>query len=254
MHIERFLERYTLFPREPDFQFLTDVMKAYSTLPYENVTKILKDARSSSTRQKFRRTEEVFDDHLRWNTGGTCFSLCNALQELLMFCGFNAFIAMGDMHYGVNIHCSIIVRLQDRAYLLDPGYLLHQPIPLPATEIRVNTRMNIVLLKNEGDNRFSLYTEENGVTKWRYRLKAIAVQREEFERHWAHSFSLNSMENVLLTRLNASGRLYYRKDRVELVRPHQRMKQKIKDNDFQTLSQLFGLPADLIMQAQRLKG
>jgi arylamine N-acetyltransferase len=252
MQIERFLRRHALSPRQADLRLLQDVASAYSSLPYENVTKILKDARCSSSYQKFRQTEEVFEDHLRWNTGGTCFSLCNALEGLLTFCGFEAFIAMADMHYGANIHCAIVVALEQDRYLLDPGYLLHQPLPLPATEINIVTKMNTVVLKNEGEEQYSLFTKENGIQKWRYRLKAVRVSREEFEQHWLHSFSLNSMENVMITRLSDSGRLYYRKDRIEVVQHDLRKKQKIESHDVQTLSQTFGLPSDLILQAQQV--
>jgi hypothetical protein len=83
-------------------------------------------------------------------------------------------------------------------------------------------------------------------------LKAIPVSREEFEKHWLHSFSLNSMENVMITRLVDSGRLYYRKDRIELVSHDVRRKQKIANFDPQTLSQTFDLPSDLILQAQQI--
>ena len=252
MQIQRFLERHTLSPRQADLQLLQSVASAYSNLPYENITKILKDARCSGSQQKFRRTDEVFEDHLRWNTGGTCFSLCNALQELLTFCGFEAFIAMADMHYGTNIHCAVVVEMEKERYLLDPGYLLHQPLFLPANEIRIVTKMNTVVLKNEGPDLYSLFTKENGMEKWRYRLRAYPVTREEFEQHWLHSFSLNSMENVTITRLSDSGRLYYRKDRIEVVQHDLRKKQKIESDDVQTLSQTFSLPSDLILQAQQV--
>jgi arylamine N-acetyltransferase len=252
MQIQRFLERHALSRVQADLQLLQALASAYSNLPYENVTKILKDARCSGVQQKFRQTEEVLEDHLRWNTGGTCFSLCNAFQELLAFCGFDAFIAMADMHYGTNIHCGIVVQLENHRYLLDPGYLLHQPLPLPETEISIVTKMNTVALKNEELNLYSLFTKENGIQKWRYRLKAHPVSREEFEQHWLHSFSLNSMENVMITRLSDSGRLYYRKDRIEVVHHDLRKKQKIKSSDVHTLSQTFGLPSDLILQAQQV--
>jgi arylamine N-acetyltransferase len=120
-NLKRFLDRYALLQNTADWRFLAQLAKAYSKLPYENVTKILKDTRSSSSREKLRRTEELLEDHLRWNTGGTCFSLCNALQDILRHCGFDPFIAMADMHYGINIHCAIIVRLGSTKYLLDPG-------------------------------------------------------------------------------------------------------------------------------------
>ena len=107
--LSKFWERYSLDELEPDFAHLSRIASAFSNLPYENVTKILKDARSTTVGQKLRGTEEVLQDHLRWNTGGTCFSLCNALASILENCGFQAFIAMADMHYGPNIHCAVIV-------------------------------------------------------------------------------------------------------------------------------------------------
>ena len=251
-NLERFFDRYALPQSTADLRFLARLAQAYSKLPYENVTKILKDTRSSSTYGKLRRTDELLEDHLRWNTGGTCFSLCNALQDILQHCGFDSFIAMADMHYGTNIHCAIIVQLESTKYLLDPGYLLHEPVPLPQTQIEYQTVMNNVLLNHEGNNVYSLSTQENGIQKWRYRLRATPVSAEEFERHWIHSFSLNSMEHILLTRRNEEGRLYYRKDRIELVRPQQRIQQKITKEDTILLADLFGLPADLLMQAQRV--
>ena len=251
VNMERFFNRYELSCTASDLQFLSRVAKAYSNLPYENVTKILKSASTSVSDQKLRLTGEVLTDHLTWNTGGTCFSLCNALQEILTSCGFNAFIAMADMHYGANIHCAIVVTAAGHRYLLDPGYLLHEPIFLPPVHISHKTVMNTIVLQNEGKENYSLFTEENGIQRWRYRLRAHPVSRAEFEKHWIHSFSLNSMEAVMLTRMNESGRLYYRKDRLELVEPKRRTSQKITTAGIGTLSSMFGVPSDLIRQAQK---
>jgi arylamine N-acetyltransferase len=248
---ELFFDRYRVQRRPDELQLLCSLTTAYSNLPYENVTKILKDARSSSSQEKLRHTSEVLQDHLRWNTGGTCFSLCNALQELLTYCGFDGFIAMADMYYGPNIHCAVISKVGGQHYLIDPGYLLHQPIPLPNDSVSIRTSMNTIHLKNEGNATYSLFTEEHGIRKWRYRLRDQSISRAEFEKYWIHSFSLNSMEHIMLTRANDSGRLYYRKDRLELVQHSTRTKQKISSTDAVTLSQMFGLPADLIQAANK---
>jgi arylamine N-acetyltransferase len=250
-NVRRFFDRYDLSCKSPDLDFLSQLAKAYSNLPYENVTKILKSRSGSVSEEKFRRTEEVLTDHMNWNTGGTCFSLCNALEEILTSCGFSAFIAMADMHYGENIHCAVIVTIAGSRYLLDPGYLLHDPIPLPNVQISHQTLMNTIVLKNERKENYSLFTEENGIQRWRYRLRARPVTRFDFEKHWLHSFSLNSMEAVMLTRMNDSGRLYYRKDRLELVGPARRTSQKITVADSGMLSTMFGVPSDLILQARK---
>ncbi|HEY7161305.1 MAG TPA: arylamine N-acetyltransferase, partial [Acidobacteriota bacterium] len=211
--ISTFSDRYSLRPGAPDLDQLKSIGSAFSHLPYENVTKILKEARSSNIHQKLRKTDEVLSDHLRWNTGGTCFSLCNALLSVLKNSGFEAFIAMADMHYGANIHCVIVVMLPEGRFVLDPGYLLHSPIKLPDTHLEqvTKTTMNTVILQNEGNESFSLFTIEKSQRKWRYRLKAKPVTAEEFEAHWIHSFSLNSMEHLMMTRLHNGGRLYFRK-------------------------------------------
>jgi arylamine N-acetyltransferase len=248
----QFLDRYRIQPGPPDLPSLTQLASAFAFLPYENVTKILKQVRSCSPDAKLRQPEEVIADHLRWNTGGTCFSLCNAFLNVLRHSGYNAFIAMGDMHYATNIHCAIIVNMGGARYLLDPGYLLHEPILLPAgvEETVVRTSMNLVIVRGEADNRFSLYTLESGREKWRYRLKAWPAPETEFVAHWIHSFSLNSMEHLTLSRVDAAGRLYFRKNSLERVASRSREKCLLESNCADELSRIFGIPADLILQAR----
>lgn len=251
--IERFFARYGVIRKEPDYSLLQSISRSFSYLPYENVTKILKDARSLNTEMKLRSAEEVLEDHLRWGTGGTCFSLCNALKTILKDSGFDAQILMGDMHYGANIHCAVRVSLDSRSFLLDPGYLLHDPIPFPEAGLEVVqlTAMNKVLLVSEPSSSFSLYTEENGQKKWRYRLHGVPVSHEEFVAHWISSFSLNTMENIMLSRINSTGRLYFRKDRLETVNPSSRLKEIVGPDEVPELSRMFGVPANLIKDAQR---
>lgn len=227
--------------------------RAFAFLPYENVTKILKQTRSSDSRGKLRMEEEVIEDHLQWNTGGTCFSLCNALLKMLQASGFNAWIAMGDMHYGENIHCAVIVNFDRDRYLLDPGYLLHQPIrvPMEGGQSVATTTMNVVVLKSESINRISLYTNEGGIEKWRYRLKLEPTPESEFVEHWIHSFALNSMEQVILSRVNEGGRIYYRKNRLDFVSVAHRRKQRADHLIASDLSGIFGIPSDLIADAQQ---
>jgi arylamine N-acetyltransferase len=250
--ISNFSDRYSLRLDTPDLIQLRRIGAAFSHLPYENVTKILKEAHSTSVHQKLRNTDEVLSDHLRWNTGGTCFSLCNALLSILKNSGFEAFVAMADMHYGVNIHCVIVVTLPEGRFLIDPGYLLHEPIRLPdfSFEQVTKTPMNTVILLNEGNENFSLFTIESSQRKWRYRLRAYAVSPEEFQTHWIHSFSLNSMEQLMMTRLDNGGRLYFRKNHLEHVNEAKRT--ILTKPEASELSGLFGVPADLISSARKV--
>ena len=250
--ISTFADRYSLHPIDPDLLQLKRIGAAFYHLPYENVTKILKEARSSNIHQKLRKTDEVLSDHLRWNTGGTCFSLCNALLSVLKSSGFEAFVAMADMHYGANIHCVVVVLLPEGRFVLDPGYLLHIPMRLPDPDCEQVTKtiMNTVVLQSEGNENFSLFTIEHSQRKWRYRLKAYPVPPEEFELHWIHSFSLNSMEHLMMTRLDNVGRLYFRKNHLEHVNESER--RILNKPEAIALSYLFGVPADLISSARNI--
>jgi arylamine N-acetyltransferase len=157
------------------------------------------------------------------------------------------------MRYGRDIHCAVIVNIDQRRYLMDPGYLLHVPVPIPddGSESLITTPMNTVILRKEGAEVFSLSTLEANVEKWRYRLKTRRITQEEFEQHWIHSFRLNSMEQVMMSRVSASGRLYFRKDRLDVVSHSQRRKTRIAASSAHELSEIFGLPSDLILNAHR---
>jgi arylamine N-acetyltransferase len=248
----RFLELHAVQNLAPGEAVLANIARAFSALPYENVTKILKQARSNSARASLRDAGEVLGDHLRWGTGGTCFSLCNALSKLLAGASFDAFIAMADMHYGQDIHCAVVVRLDGSRFLLDPGYLLHQPIrfPGPGGSTRIRTAMNETSLVWESDNLFSLYTTELSQTKWRYRLKAFPVSDQEFIDHWIHSFSLNTMEHLMLSRCDANGRTYFRKGSLEQVAHQTKQKSRLDNGCSGELAGIFGVPADMIRLAQ----
>ncbi|HET6267895.1 MAG TPA: arylamine N-acetyltransferase, partial [Acidobacteriota bacterium] len=166
--------------------------------------------------------------------------------------GFDAFIAMADMHYGKDIHCAVVVRLDDSRFLLDPGYLLHQPIRLPekGATSRIQTSMNETSLVWEAGDLFSLYTTELSLTKWRYRLKAHPVPDQEFIDHWIHSFSLNTMEHLMLSRCDANGRTYFRKGSLEQVAHQSKQKSRLDIGCSGELARIFGVPADLIRLAQ----
>jgi hypothetical protein len=146
----------------------------------------------------------------------------------------------------------VIVKLQEGRFLLDPGYLLHTPVALPVEgcETRHASSMNTIFLRSESANIFCLYTLESGQIKWRYRLRATRIPTAEFTQHWLRSFSLNTMENLMLSRLEDHGRIYFRKDRLAVVSETNRQKRIMKGSEFGELSQLFHLPADLILQAQ----
>ncbi len=80
-------------------------------------------------------------------SGGTCFSLTATLLALVRSLGLRAEPILADRPYGERTHSGLIVWIDDRAHLVDPGYLLTEPIPLEADLlIEKPTSFNTVIL------------------------------------------------------------------------------------------------------------
>jgi len=74
---------------------------------------------------------EFFERWLNHGVGGTCWSTCNALCDLLTSLGFNARRVAGSMRdTGYIGHGSVKVRIDDVEWLVDSSMLTEIPIPL----------------------------------------------------------------------------------------------------------------------------
>ena len=73
--VNLFLDYYAIKTQSPGLEFLQSILRHFSKLPYENVSKIIKLNRDFLSPEHIRLPEEVFDDHARFHLGGTCFSL-----------------------------------------------------------------------------------------------------------------------------------------------------------------------------------
>jgi arylamine N-acetyltransferase len=244
-----FLEHFEVDRSDPDLHLLDKLVKAFAALPYENVTKIIRFHNFSGWEERLRKPAEVVEDHVRIASGGTCFSLTETLGSMLQALGFECHYRMADMHYGIDIHCALIVTLGDSRFLVDPGYLLGRPVPLPsARSVTIDTPFNTVRIER-GEGSYNLYTQEKGNEKWRYRLKDSAVSEAEFKDHWIRSFSFNMMNNILITRATEEGHLYVRDRHFSKTSRASRESAKIKDDYESTLGRIFGIRNEAIREA-----
>jgi arylamine N-acetyltransferase len=217
-----FLDRFQLRPVRPDLKLLGEVATGFAHLPWENLTKYIKKHQAQDPPElpdrlrgipgagRLRLSEEVLDDHARLGTGGTCFSLTNALRRIATDLGFRACPAMADMRHGPNIHCGLLVDLDSGRYLLDPGYLVAEPVPLrPGEPVRVNHPGHRLEYRPvESCDEVELYTSnERGEELLRYRLRPRPVPDGEFIGHWLDSFDANGMNGLHLNRVTGDGRI-----------------------------------------------
>ncbi|HEX9653246.1 MAG TPA: arylamine N-acetyltransferase, partial [bacterium] len=192
--VQMFRDYFRLQPQEANRRFLENILERFATLPYENISKIIKLHDNWSGLEKLRLPEQVMADHISQRLGGTCFSLTFLLQAILAQHGFLGYAVMADMRAGRNIHCAMIVMLDRIKYLVDPGYLLTQPMELNPQKPRLyrSEFAGVELRYDTSSQTYDLLTFNQHETKWRYRFADRPTSPQEFLQHWLASFGWNS--------------------------------------------------------------
>jgi len=161
--IEYFCTLFKIHNSEPSIQHVSKILRSFSLLPYENLSKILNLNRKWDD-SPFRWPHDIICDYEKFRLGGTCFSLTFFLKAILDYFGYRTIILMADMKSGRNTHCTPLLDFNNREYLLDPGYLLHYPLPFDAPLVIGKVQ----LIYDSFAKRYTLFTIENGKQKWRY--------------------------------------------------------------------------------------
>jgi arylamine N-acetyltransferase len=252
--LDTFRERFALDCRSEIKQQLADLVQAFAAVPYENLTKITKLAECKRPSAARRGPQEVLQDFHRWATGGTCFSLTATLLHLVRAMGLEAEPILADRRYGADTHCALIVWIEGQPHLLDPGYLIVDPIPLrfAGSHLVVATRFNQLELVPRGTNQLDLHTAQNqkGGRRFRLTFKTTPADEEQFLRAWDASFAWEMMNYPVLTRVTEHGQLYLR-DRHLQTRSHNEVQHEdIVESDWATtIVRTFGIDAEVVQRA-----
>jgi len=235
----------------PDTDLLWECAAAFARLPYENLTKLIKKHRFPPGPARRRSPSEVIEDHLQYGTGGTCFSLNNLFAEVLHRLGFPCFPVLCDMRAGADSHCALVVTLGNQPYLLDPAYLIRQPLPLPLgdqQDKQTDTTGNVVVTAT-GAASYDLAT----YNRWRYSIKLDPVPRQRYTALWDSSFDWTMMNGIHLSATAATGYAYVHNHKLCLRVPEDRRTINIRGSEASTLTARFGIDATIVDEAYRLR-
>jgi arylamine N-acetyltransferase len=223
--LNEYMAHFGIQPDQSPGELLGKVVAAYAALPYENITKIIKNAR--------RNPEEVIRDHIAWGAGGTCFSLTSALMHLVRSLGWDAQYILADRRYGQNTHCALIVWIEGVPHLVDPGFLIVKPIPLSFDRDKeIETGFNRLILSPTGDEgKLSLSTVRHGAATYRLTYKTSPVDTGEFIKAWDDSFGFDMMRYLLLTRTSGSRQTYLRGSHLRISGPDTTERREIHEED-----------------------
>lgn len=231
-------------------RLLGEVARGFSRIPYENLTKIVKHSVVGNAADSRRLPEEVLREHVGQGAGGTCFSLTACLLHVLRALGFEAEPILADRHYGADTHCALVVSVRGQPRILDPGFLVLDPVPLDRPA-RLRTAFNEVVLEpRQGGRLLDLYTVQRTRRTRRLTFKTAPVDPGEFARAWDASFAWDMMRYPLLTRVVQGSQLYLQDALFQIRTPERVERRDVDEGDLPRLVQArFGLRAELVSRA-----
>ncbi len=225
---------------------------AFANMPYENLTKIIKSDAVISAGSAKRLPDEVIRDYLQYGTGGTCFSLTAAFIALFNACGIEAHPILADRHYGVETHCALVFPQEAGLLLLDPGYLIHQPIPLPTLAPQTVTHgfNTLELVPQDAGQKVELFTVVNNSRKSRLTYKVNPVDGPTFGRAWERSFAWEMMTYPVLTKQCHGVQQYLQGNQLRIRDNTRTTKHQLTpDQEYDFISRTLGIHPAIIKQA-----
>ncbi len=253
-----FLEHFAIKPRIPNFDFLGEIVEAYTLLPYENITKIIaKFAAGTSGKNPLLRSPlTVLKDYIAYGSGGTCYSLTHTLATILEFFGFSCALFTCDIGGRANAHCALMAKVNNGdIYYVDPGYLLARPLLFtPEKNAILDNGFSLVRLNYLGEKRYAITTTTDNETKERYQLSAIPLTPNQFLNLWRASFDSPGLGRILITTYAGDrGRLYLHHHQLRHITSSGMSKESLSGPEYaENIKQIFGISPELVNKARAL--
>ena len=228
-------------------------LRELSALPYENLSKIVAYSRGGNMESTLGLAADWLEKSRDTGAGGTCFSLTWWLRDRIRAAGLDCAFLMGDKGRSLNIHCGLLFDWQGRSHLLDPGYMIFDPIPLPEAGLSALAWVSPNEVRVEdlpARGVWRLWSGPRGALKRRFDFRRKPVSEEEFLAHWEASYALPMMRYPVLNRIRGGSQFYLQK-RSLLVRTPEggEMRKLTREEMMDALQATFGIPETLALAA-----
>lgn len=223
------------------------VAEAFSSVPWENLTKFLLVASGDI---HLRMPDEVMESHVSLGTGGTCYSLTETLGRIMSACGLAARPLTGHMRHGRNTHCALLVEGEAGRFILDPGYAVPGAVRLREDGSGELSEPGRRMVWKRVEQGWELFTGENGPMQKRYLLESRELSRNEFIGHWHRSFEAAGLNSLHLNRPGpCGGRISAHNDNLRVVAGGGSRNIKLGREYGLLIEQNFGVSPDLAEKA-----
>jgi len=208
---------------------LLSLCNSSSSWIYENLTKVLR----------------VGEDG-----GNTCFGLTMRLYKELVKLGYSPKLMLGHKRHIKNVHCALSIIDNGMELFLDPGYLIFDPLPIPANRsITFPLQPNWVRLEREGENLCLWTGVANEAAKFRFYFPLKGCSMQEFNLAWEESYTGESMKYPVFNKLDKKNGIqyYYQNGKLLTRTVSGATQQTIESKDrVEVLSGIFGLDRELL--------
>lgn len=263
--LERVLARWdTEGPTRPTAEALDGLHAAWlGHVPFENASKLVKAARVMAPDAAVRGPVEFWEDHLRWGSGGTCFASTYAWQFLLRYLGFPSQLLFCHLPAEKpQAHTALCVEADGARWLVDVGYALPAPVPLPTgAAVRLRARFYDVEIRRGPKGEYLVFSEDDRGQRFRYRFELRGTSDTAYLEAWRKTFSLDApyMRRLALGRFREDARYLYKAEgRIYAITRQGERELTLPGPPVKALASTFGLAEPLVQAAfgalKRLQG
>ncbi len=227
---------------------IVNILSDLSTIPYENISKILRLPLERSKRP--RTSGIVLSDYLESGKGGTCFSLNYLVIQTLRSLGTDSWPVSVNTGRNTFPHYGIIFEHYDKHYLIDPGYLLYSPLLLKerGADYGTNGVLDYELMLENG--LYTLSSIDSRQRKKRYSFSLNRVEDRVFIHYWIRSFDYISA--LVGSRIVDNSILYINNDYVRFTDAHTVQKCYDSEKADQYLLKYFSFTREEIFNAREI--
>lgn len=254
--VEEILEALDLSRAEPGSGFLAALFARFNAkVPFENASKIVRDAEVEDPAEKPRTPDVFWADHLELGAGGTCFARVAAFDAVLSGLGFRTRRTLGRVREAGD-HAALFVETPDGETIADVGFPL--PTLLPARPGHVETPMGtLALTPAVGEGGFAV-AFEGGVPEGPRAISigSSTVPGDVFREHWRRTFRKDALflREVGLRRELGNRALAFSRGEVRVDDLHSRLRVPLQGRRAATLAALFDVDEALLDRALAIAG
>ena len=243
------LEALDLSRAEPGSGFLEALFARFNAkVPFENVSKIVRNAEIADAASKPRPPEVFWTDHLERGAGGTCFARVAAFHWLLGELGFRSRRLVGNVQREGD-HATLLVETPAGETLADVGFPL--PALVPARAGTVETSLG-ALDVTETPGGFRIAFRE-GVPEGPRSLEILTapVSEERFAALWRDTYRPGSrfLLDVCLRRDLGNRVLSFASGELRVDDLHSRLRLAPAGDPQTAIAEHFGIDRELLARA-----